>query len=118
MDLRQFRKDNDLTQQEFCDIANKNDYGYVLKRKTYSNYECGKTMPDKARIVILSTQNRIRQEKKTIQRQMEFANHYKKIDEMTKRVRNQKKFSLIAKLKALWYMISSSWKDGEEEWEQ
>lgn len=115
MDLRQFRKDNDLTQQEFCDIANKNDYGYILKRRTYSNYEQGKAMPDKARIVVLSTQNRIRQEKKTIQRQMEIANHYKKIDEMTKRVRNQKKFSLIAKLKALWLMLVHSCKDGDEE---
>jgi transcriptional regulator with XRE-family HTH domain len=115
MDLRQFRKDNDLTQQEFCDIANKNDYGYILKRRTYSNYEQGKAMPDKARIVVLSTQNRIKQEKNTIQRQMEAANHYKKIDEMTKRVRNQKKFSLIMKLKALWFMLVHSWKDGDKE---
>ena len=115
MDLRQFRKDNDLTQQEFCDIANKNDYGYILKRQTYSNYEQGKAMPDKARIVVLSNQNRIKQEKKTIKRQMEIANHYKKIDEMMKRVRNQKKFSLIAKLKALWLMLVLSWKDGDKE---
>ena len=115
MDLRQFRKENDLTQQEFCDIANKNDYGYILKRKTYSNYECGKTMPDKARIVVLSTQNRIKQERNTIQRQMEVANYYKKIDEMTKRVHNQKKFSLIAKLKALWFGLVQTWKDGDKE---
>ena len=115
MDLRQFRKDNDLTQQEFCDIANKNDYGYILKRRTYSNYECSKTMPDKARIVVLLTQNRIKQERNTIHRQMEVSNHYKKIDEMTQKVRNQKKFSLIAKLKALWFFLVKSWKDGEEE---
>ena len=114
MDLRQFRKENALTQQEFCDIANKNDYGYILKRRTYSNYEQGKDMPDKARIVVLSTQNRIKQEKKTIQRQMEVANHYKKIDEMTQKVRNQKKFSLITKLKALWFGLVQTWKDGEE----
>lgn len=115
MDLRQFRKDNDLTQQEFCDIANKNDYGYILKRRTYSNYEQGKAMPDKARIIVLSTQNRIKQERQTIQRQMEVANYYKKIDDMTKRVHNQKKFSLISKLKALWFMLVLSWKDGDKE---
>jgi hypothetical protein len=35
----------------------------------------------------------------------------KRINEMTK----PKKFSLISKLKALWFMLVLSWKDGDKE---